>query len=223
MRIRPSFNAEGPLPDLELLVAARAGVPTQIRSHHGDPAFPDLQIASAGRRLAATVGALAILHERETTGVGGWAETSLNDGLLAILPMIIGRVEHPSATTNLLWRDQGPAEALSYRCADGGYVQLWFGAKGAYEGFLEHVGDAPSEQGYNADLVSGAMVERGTRWADDVPRRASVPSGSPTWRVTTSAASRCCSPAKRCATSTCARSASPSSTTAPPCSAPRCT
>ena len=97
--------------------------------------------------------------------MGGWAETSLYDGLLAILPMIIGRVEHPSATTNLLWRDQGPAEALSYRCADGGYVQLWFGAKGAYEGFLEHVGDPPSEQGYNADLVSGAMVERGKRWA----------------------------------------------------------
>ncbi len=166
VRIRPSFNAEGPLPDLELLVAARAGVPTQIRSHHGDPAFPDLQIAGAGAALAATVGALAILYERETTGVGGWAETSLYDGLLAILPMIVGRVEHPSATTNLLWRDQGPAEALSYRCADGGYVQLWFGAKGAYEGFLAHVGDAPSEQGYNADLVSGAMVERGTRWAD---------------------------------------------------------
>ena len=165
VRVRPSFNAAGSLPDLELLVAARAGVPTQIRSHHGAPAFPDLQIASAGDALAASVGALAILYERETTGVGGWAETSLYDGLLAILPMIIGRVEHPSATTNLLWRDQGPAEALSYRCADGGYVQLWFGAKGAYEGFLEHVGDPPSEQGYNADLVSGAMVERGKRWA----------------------------------------------------------
>ena len=194
VRIRPSFNAEGPLPDLELLVAARAGVPTQIRSHHGDPAFPDLQIAGAGAALAATVGALAILYERETTGVGGWAETSLYDGLLAILPMIVGRVEHPSATTNLLWRDQGPAEALSYRCADGGYVQLWFGAKGAYEGFLEHVGDAPSEQGYNADLVSGAMVERGTRWADMFATRERARSGSPTWRVTTSAASRCCVP-----------------------------
>jgi crotonobetainyl-CoA:carnitine CoA-transferase CaiB-like acyl-CoA transferase len=166
VRIRPSFNAIGALPDLELLVAARAGVPTQIRSHHGGPAFPDLQIASAGAAVAATVGALSMLYERETTRVGGWAETSLYDGLLAMLPMIIGRVEHPSATTNLLWRDQGPAEALSYQCADGGYVQLWFGAKGAYEGFLEHVGDAPSDQGYNADLMSGAMVERGKRWTE---------------------------------------------------------
>jgi crotonobetainyl-CoA:carnitine CoA-transferase CaiB-like acyl-CoA transferase len=165
VRIRPGVNARGPMHDLELLVAVRAGLPTQIRSHHGGPAFPDLPVASAGAALAATVGALACLYEREATGVGAWAETSLYDGLFALLPMIVGRVEHPSAATNLLWRDQGPAEALSYRCADDEYVQLWFGAKGAYEAFLDHVGDPPSEQGYNADLVSGAMVERGQRWA----------------------------------------------------------
>jgi crotonobetainyl-CoA:carnitine CoA-transferase CaiB-like acyl-CoA transferase len=164
VRVRPSFDARGPLPDLELLVAARRGVPTQINSHHGGPAFPDLQVANAGAALTATAGALACLYEREATGTGGWVETSLLDGVQTILPMILGRVEHPSATTNLLWREQGPAEALSYRCADDGYIQLWFGAKGAYEAFLEHVGDPPSEQGYNADLVSGAMVERGERW-----------------------------------------------------------
>ena len=166
VRVRPSFDARGAVPDLELLVTARAGLATQIRSHRGDgPVFPDLAIAATGAALAATVGGLALLYERELTGVGGWAETSLYDGVLALLPMIIGRVEHPSPTTNLLWRDQGPAEALSYRCAGGEYVQLWFGAKGAYESFLEHVGDPPSEHGYNADLMSGAMVERGSRWA----------------------------------------------------------
>jgi crotonobetainyl-CoA:carnitine CoA-transferase CaiB-like acyl-CoA transferase len=165
VRIRPSYDARGPVPDLDLLVSARAGLTTQIRSHDGGPAFPDLQVASAGAALTATVGALALLYEREATGAGGWAETSLADGLRALLPMITGRVKHPSATTNLLWRDQGPAEALSYRCADGEYVQLWFGAKGAYEAFLRHIGDPPSEHGYNADLVSGAMVERGERWA----------------------------------------------------------
>ena len=164
VRIRPSFNDEGTLPDLELLVDARAGVPMQINSHHGGPAFPDLQIGNAGAALAATVGALAALYEREATGVGGWVETSLYDGVLAILPMIIGRVEHPSPTTNLLWRDRGPEEDLCYRCADGEYVQLWFGAKGAYEGFLAHVGDPPTEAGYNADMISGALVERGARW-----------------------------------------------------------
>jgi crotonobetainyl-CoA:carnitine CoA-transferase CaiB-like acyl-CoA transferase len=166
-RIRPSFNASGPLPELELLVAARAGLPTQIRAHTaGRPAFPDLSVAQAGAALSATVGVLAGLYEREATGAGRWAETSLYDGLLALLPMILGRVEHPSATTRLLWQQQGPAEALVYRCADGGYVQLWFGAKGAFEAFLEHFGDPPSEEGYNAELVSGAMVERGLRWSD---------------------------------------------------------
>jgi crotonobetainyl-CoA:carnitine CoA-transferase CaiB-like acyl-CoA transferase len=166
VRIRPSFNALGPMPDLELLVAARAGLATQIRAHvPGRPAAPDLAVGQAGAALSATVGALAGLYERETTGTGRWAETSIYDGFQALLPMIIGRVEHHSPTTRLLWQQQGPAEALVYRCADGEYVQLWFGAKGAYEDFLAHIGDPPSEQGYNADMISGAMVERGQRWA----------------------------------------------------------
>ncbi|HUA95552.1 MAG TPA: CoA transferase, partial [Acidimicrobiales bacterium] len=166
VRIRPGFNALGQMPDLELLVAARAGLATQIRAHaHGRPAAPDLAVGQAGAALSATVGALAGLYERETTGVGRWAETSIYDGFPALLPMILGRVEHHSATTRLLWQQQGPAEALVYRCADGEYLQLWFGAKGAYEDFLAHIGDPPSEQGYNADMISGAMVERGQGWA----------------------------------------------------------
>jgi len=166
VRIRPSRNALGALPDLELLVQARAGLPTQIRAHRAGPAFGDLAVGSAGAGLSATAGALASLYERESTGAGGWAETSLYDGIQAILPMIGGRVEHHSPATTLLWKNQGPAEALCYQCADGGYVQLWFGAKGAYEEFLEHMGEPPSEAGYNADTMSGAMVERGKRWAE---------------------------------------------------------
>ncbi len=166
-RIRPSFWAAGSLPDLDLLVAARAGLTTQIRAHHpGRPAFPTLAVPQAGAALSATVGVLAGLYERAGSGAGRWAETSLYDGLLALLPMILGRVEHPSPTTRLLWQEQGPAEALVYRCADGGYIQLWFGAKGAYEQFLDQFGDRPSEAGYRAELVSGAMVERGRRWAE---------------------------------------------------------
>ncbi len=165
VRIRPSHNAMGLIGDLELLVQARSGLLTQITGHRPGPAFGDLTVASAGAGLSAAVGALACLVEREATGLGGWVETSLYDGLQAILPMIIGRVEHHSPSTTLLWKDQGPAEALSYRCADGEYLQLWFGAKGAYDAFLEHMGDPPSEKGYNADLISGAMVKRGERWA----------------------------------------------------------
>ena len=165
VRIRGGANALGPMADLELLVAARAGVPSQIRGHRPGPVFPTLAVGSAGAALSATVGALGLLYQREASGLGGWAETSLYDGVQAILPMIIGRVEHHSPSSNLLWREKGPAEGLAYRCADGELVQLWFGAKGAYEAFLDAVGDEPSEQGYNADLTSGAMTDRAQRWA----------------------------------------------------------
>jgi crotonobetainyl-CoA:carnitine CoA-transferase CaiB-like acyl-CoA transferase len=166
VRIRPSYNSLGPLPDLELLVQARAGVPTQIPAHRPGPAFGDLAAGSAGAGFSAAVGALAGLYQREATGVGGWAETSLYEGLQAILPMITGRVAHHSPSTTLLWKNQGPAEALCYQCADGEYIQLWFGARGAYEEFLEHMDEPPTEAGYNADLAGGVMTERGKRWAE---------------------------------------------------------
>ena len=171
-RIRPSVTEQGPIEDYELLAAARAGLLSQIRAHRqtpGDPtspAFSDLSIGAAGAGLSAAVGVLALLYQREATGRGGWAETSLHDGLAALLPMIIGSVERHSPTTALLWKSQGPGEALSYRCKDGEYVQLWFGGKGAFEAFLEHIGDPPSEAGYNAELMSDAMEVRGRRWAE---------------------------------------------------------
>ena len=166
VRIRPSSTAAGPVPDPELLLHARTGLLTQIRGHRPGPVFCDLAVASAGAGLAATVGALACLYEREATGIGGWAETSAYDGMQAMLAMIIGRVSSPSRSTASLWNGQGPSLALSFVCADGEYVQLWFGAKGAYEAFLENIGDSPSEQGYAADTLSGAIGERSARWAD---------------------------------------------------------
>ncbi|HUN32099.1 MAG TPA: CoA transferase [Trebonia sp.] len=170
-RIRPSVTERGPVPDYELLVAARTGLLSQIRAHRqqaGDtssPAFSDLAVASAGAGLSAAAGALALLFQREATGTGGWTETSLYDGIAALLPMITGSVQRHSPATTLLWQGQGPGEALSYRCKDGQYVQLWFGAKGAFEEFLAYIGDPPSEDGYNAELMSEAMAVRGQRWA----------------------------------------------------------
>ena len=166
VRIRPSYDAMGPLQDYELLLHARTGVLTQIRDLRPGPVFGDLTVAGAGAALTAAAGALACLYEREATGKGGWVETSLYDGMQALLPMIIGRVQNPSAATDLLWRQQGPTETLAYPCGDGEYLQLWFGAKGAYEAFLDKIGDQPSEAGYMADLISDAMVERRADWVD---------------------------------------------------------
>jgi crotonobetainyl-CoA:carnitine CoA-transferase CaiB-like acyl-CoA transferase len=170
-RIRTSRTATGRLADVELLVQARAGLLTQLRGHRPGPIFCDLAVAGAGAALAATVGALACLYEREWTGRGGWVETSLYDGLLSLLRQIIGRVQHSTAATTLLWEEQGPAGAWSYKCADGDFIQLWFGAQGAYEAFLEHMAEPPSASGYMADLVSGALVERSARWAETFAAR----------------------------------------------------
>ena len=165
-RIRPSFNVSGSLSDFELLVHARSGLLSQFRGHRPAPVFCDLTIGNVGAAVAATVGALACLYEREATGLGGWVETSIYDGMLAILPMIIGRAERPSPALESKWLRADPIPALSFQCADGEYIQLWLGAKGAYDAFLEHIGDPPSEAGYAADTRSGAIIERSERWAE---------------------------------------------------------
>jgi crotonobetainyl-CoA:carnitine CoA-transferase CaiB-like acyl-CoA transferase len=166
VRVRPGYDALGPLEDYELLLHARTGLLTQIRGRRPGPIFADLTVAGAGAALTAAAGALACLYEREATGTGGWVETSLYEGMQALMPMIIGRVQHPSPATDLLWKQQGPTETLAYPCGDGEYLQLWFGAKGAYEAFLDKIGDRPSEAGYMADLISDAMVDRRTHWVD---------------------------------------------------------
>ncbi len=166
VRIRPSYNALGSIPDFEMLVHARSGLLSQIRGHRPGPLFCDLPLASAGAALSATAGALAALYERESTGIGGWVETSLYDGMWAILPMIIGRVDNPSPAIAGKWIRNDLTPPLSFRCGDGRYIQLWFGAKGAYEAFLERIDDPPSEAGYENDMRSGAINERSERWAE---------------------------------------------------------
>jgi crotonobetainyl-CoA:carnitine CoA-transferase CaiB-like acyl-CoA transferase len=170
-RVRPSFNASGPMPDVELLVQARTGLLNQVRGNRQGPLFTSLSIGNAGAAFAATLGTLALLYEREATGRGGWAETSLYDGLLAILPMSVGRVERQTPGTASLWNHLGPAIGLSFRCGDGEDLQLWFGAKGAYEAFLDHFGDPPSEAGYRADTESGEIGERSKRWQEKFATR----------------------------------------------------
>jgi crotonobetainyl-CoA:carnitine CoA-transferase CaiB-like acyl-CoA transferase len=170
-RIRPSYVASGSIRDFELLVHARSGLLAQFRGHRRGPIFCDVPAANAGAALAATAGTLACLYERELTGAGGWVETSLYDGMLAILPMIIGRVEHPSPGLAGRWIRSDPVPPLSFRGADGKYIQLWFGAKGAYEEFLEHIGDPPSAEGYASDMRTGEIIRRSEQWAEKFATR----------------------------------------------------
>jgi crotonobetainyl-CoA:carnitine CoA-transferase CaiB-like acyl-CoA transferase len=164
--ISPGVDMRGTLPYVELLLHARTGMMTQFRPNRPGPAFVDLTLAGAGAALTATVGALASLYERETTQRGGWIETTMFGGMQALLAMVMGRVEYPSPSTNSLWAGLGPSMAPYLRCADDRYIQLWFGAKGAYEAFLERIGDPPSAEGYERDSLSGEIANRSIRWAE---------------------------------------------------------
>ena len=164
VRIRPSRDRNGLIPDVELLVHARTGPLTQFRGHTAGPTFCTLPIAGIGAGLAAAAGALARLYERETTGIGGWVETSLYDGMLAMLGLVIGRVQHPSTSTERLWSAVGSGPTMTYRCGDGKFLQLWFGTPRGYDDFLSCMGDRPSDGGYMHQLQTGRVRTRSQEW-----------------------------------------------------------
>jgi crotonobetainyl-CoA:carnitine CoA-transferase CaiB-like acyl-CoA transferase len=166
VRCRPSHNATGPMPDFGLLVEARSGFCTQLEGHRPGPIFVDVRAPGSGAAFLMAASALALLHRRELTGEGGWAETSLYDGMLATLGCMIGRSEHGPADVEGYWRDGSTFPNFLYRCADGELIQVWFGGKGMYPKLLAVLGDEPSEQGYYADQVSGQLQARARRWND---------------------------------------------------------
>jgi crotonobetainyl-CoA:carnitine CoA-transferase CaiB-like acyl-CoA transferase len=74
-------------------VEARAGFCTQLADHRAGPIFTDVRAPGAGTALLLLTSVLALLGHHATTGAGGWAETSLYDGMLATLGCMIGRSE----------------------------------------------------------------------------------------------------------------------------------
>ena len=150
--------------DFGLLFEARSGFCTQLAGHRPGPVFVDVRAPGAGAAFIMTTSALALLHHRELTGEGGWAETSLYDGMLATLGCMIGRAEGAPADVEGYWRDGSTFPNFLYRCADGELIQVWFGGKGMYPKLLAVLGDEPSEQGYYADQVRGQLRDRAERW-----------------------------------------------------------
>jgi crotonobetainyl-CoA:carnitine CoA-transferase CaiB-like acyl-CoA transferase len=96
--------------------------------------------------------------------VGGWAETSLYDGMLATLGCMIGRSERAAPGIETYWEKGSWFPNFMYRCADGELIQVWFGGKGMYAKLIEVLGDEASEQGYYADQATGALNDRAVRW-----------------------------------------------------------
>ena len=189
-RCRPSRTAAGEVDDFALLVEARAGFCTQLAAHRPGPMLVDVRASATGAAFLLTTSALALLRRRALTGAGGWAETSLYDGMLATLGCMIGRSERAAPKIESYWAEGSFFPNFLYRCGDGELLQIWFGGKGMYDKVIEVLGDEPSTDGYYAEQMSGLLQARAERWHDDLP----VPSRATSWIERLRAAGVACEP-----------------------------
>jgi crotonobetainyl-CoA:carnitine CoA-transferase CaiB-like acyl-CoA transferase len=163
-RCRPSRTATGTVDDHGLLVEARTGFCTQLAGHRPGPVFVDVRAPGAGAALLLTTSVLALLRRRALGAHGGWAETSLYDGMLATLGCMIGRSQRAAPEVEGYWEKGSTFPNFLYRCADGELIQVWFGGKGMYARLIEVLGDEPSTEGYYTDQATGALRARAERW-----------------------------------------------------------
>ncbi|MGW1028572.1 CoA transferase [Streptomyces sp. NPDC002577] len=163
-RCRPSRTSKGTVEDFGLLVEAYAGLCTQLDGHRPGPVFVDVRASAIGTASLLTVSVLALLRRRAQTGAGGWAETSLYDGMLATLGCMIGRSERAAPEIEGYWEKGSTFPNFLYRCADEELIQVWFGGKGMYRSLIEVLGDEPSADGYYTDQMTGKLGERAARW-----------------------------------------------------------
>ena len=115
----------------ELLLQAASGLMALPRRGREGPVFLDLPTAAFGTALATIVGALAALVQREETGRGQLVQTSLLDGMLALLGLLCQRVGRPTPATEAAGKNLLSSTWL-YECADGEWIHLHPGAKGAF-------------------------------------------------------------------------------------------
>jgi crotonobetainyl-CoA:carnitine CoA-transferase CaiB-like acyl-CoA transferase len=164
-RCRPSRWEAGTVEDFGLLAEARSGFCTQLAGHRAGPIFIDVRAPGIGAAALLTTSVLGLLLRRARTGAGGWAETSLYDGMLATLGCMIGRSQRAAPEIEGYWEKGSTFPNFLYRCADGELLQVWFGGKGMYAALISALGDEPSLEGYYADQMAGRLGERARRWA----------------------------------------------------------
>ncbi len=123
-----------------------------------------MRASASGAAFVLAASALALLRRRALTGAGGWAETSLYDGMLATLGCMIGRSERAAPKIESYWAEGSFFPHFLYRCQDGELLQIWFGGKGMYAKVIEVLGDEPSVEGYYAEQMSGLLNARAERW-----------------------------------------------------------
>jgi crotonobetainyl-CoA:carnitine CoA-transferase CaiB-like acyl-CoA transferase len=170
-RCRPSRTSAGEADDFALLVEAQAGFCTQLAAHRPGPMLVDVRASATGAAFLLTTSALALLRRRVLTGDGGWANTSLYDGMLATLGCMIGRSERAAPKIESYWAEGSFFPNFLYRCGDGELLQIWFGGKGMYDKVIAVLGDEPSTDGYYAEQMSGLLQARAHRWQDVFPHQ----------------------------------------------------
>jgi crotonobetainyl-CoA:carnitine CoA-transferase CaiB-like acyl-CoA transferase len=163
-RCRPSRVGGETVEDYGLLVEARSGLCTQLDGHRPGPIFVDVRAPGMGAASLLVTSVLGLLCRRARTGSGGWAETSLYDGMLATLGCMIGRSERAAPEIEGYWEKGSTFPNFLYRCADSELLQVWFGGKGMYAALIKVLGDEPSVAGYYSDQMTGKLGERARRW-----------------------------------------------------------
>ena len=142
-----AYGVDGPLrdrPGYDSLVAARFGLMAEQEGHREGPRFLGHPVVGYCSAFLATIGTLAAVHARTTTGRGQRVDASLLDGMLAVMSM------------NWWWNERG----LSYLarsgtetgfgrnrlitdlfvCQDGEYLMMHTGGEGGFKRTMDILG-----------------------------------------------------------------------------------
>jgi len=134
-----TWGTQKDAPGYEPLVQAWLGLQSEQGGWRPGPHYAVLQLGSYGAGIIATSGALAALRARDLTGRGQQVETSLVDGVLALMSMIWGWAEkdpnpapfnNPALGVNVVRRHMMTYGIIA--AGDGKYFQMHSGQPGKF-------------------------------------------------------------------------------------------
>ncbi len=158
----------------DALVQAHAGLFGEQSGIREGPVFSYYPLASYAAAYLALIGVMSALHVRSQSGAGQRVETSLYDGVLAHFALQLSQAERPTASFRAYRGSKRhvPPTVDSYQCADGRYLHIHTGAKGAFERLCELVGMDPKEfPGYYKGRHFVGDREQGERFRRELAQR----------------------------------------------------
>jgi crotonobetainyl-CoA:carnitine CoA-transferase CaiB-like acyl-CoA transferase len=154
-------------PGLEALVQARVGAMynPQFKPRAG-PIYCGFPMGGYAAASLAVIGTNLALYAREATGRGQHVDTSLRDGVLAMMAMHWSDLEKgPKGFASYSMKNRGPGIVDIFACKDG-FIHLHTGAEGAFERMMDGMGmlaDYP-EKNNIPDPDWQRMLERTAAW-----------------------------------------------------------